>query len=155
MRSVLTNADQDDGRFPDRCVLTGRATNRAIRLRAVPAPVPEALADILGALARSGRRVSLPLDEDALNRYRRRQWLPLGLAGAALGLIGFGVATGSFSWVGLVLVAVATVLQARNRRRHWVQVRAGADGDLIVLRAHDAFDRQARRLYSSALHRRR
>ena len=149
-RSVLKNGDQDNGRLPDRCVVTGRATEQAIRLRAVPAAVPELLADILGAPARVGRHLTLPVDEPALHEYRRRQRLPLGLAGAAFGLIGFGVAAGYFNWVGAVLIVSAVVLQARNRREHWVQVRTGGSpGDeLIVLRAHAAFDQQAQRLYT-------
>lgn len=156
MRSVLTSADQDDGRFPDRCVLTGAATEGAIRLRAVPALVPASLADVVGAPARLGRHVTLPVDEAAMNQYRRRQGVPLGLAGAGLGLIGVGVAAGHVNWVGVVLVVIGLVLQARNRRRHWIQVRAGSGSDdLVVLRGHEAFDRQARQLYRSALDRRR
>jgi len=154
MRSVLLISDQVAGRLPDRCVLTGEPTDSVLRVRSVSDVLPELVVDVVGGPLRLGRPVDLPVAADALSAYRRRQSRWAGVAGAGIGLVAVGILGGALPWVGLLLLAVAVVGSARQRRRHWVQVRQKRDADeLVVLRAHEAFDAQARRLHEEALRR--
>lgn len=147
MRSVLRGAHQDRDVLPDRCVLTGRRTDGAIRVRATSRRVPEVVADVLGPAARTGRRVALPIDGDELRWYRRRQALVamptgIGITFTALGAVPFGLA--------LVVLGIAGSWW--TRRRHWFQVRMADDGrDVVVLRGHALFDQDARRLFTATI----
>lgn len=153
MRSVLRISDQVAGRIPDRCVLTGEATEHVLRVRAVSDALPEPVVDVVGGPLRLGRPVDVPMAPEALSDYRRRQSRWVGVAGAGIGLVVLGVLSGAVPWPGLLLLAVAVAGSARLRARRWIQVRQRRDSDdLVVLRAHPAFDEQARRLYTSRFH---
>ena len=151
---MLLISDQVAGRLPDRCVLTGEPTESVLRVRAVSDALPEVVADVVGGPLRLGRPVDLPVAPEALTAYRRHQARWAGVAGAGIGLVVVGALGGALPWAGLLLLLVAVVGSARLRRRRWVQVRQRRDADeLIVLRTHEAFDQQARRLHEQALRR--
>ncbi len=152
VRSVLRVADQDRGAFPDRCVLTGAPTAGAVRVRAVAGAVPELVGDALGGLVAFGPRISLPVDEQALRSYRRRQAIWLTVVALGAGAVGAGLVRSGATVLGALLVAGGLAGQAWTRRRRWVQVRGWRGSrDIVVLRTNPEFDRQARRLFTASL----
>ncbi len=156
-RSVLRVADQLTGIDPERCVLSGAGTTRAVRLTATQwggarwlLGVP-GFALVVGRLRRHGRcPVALPVSERVWKMWRVRDLSAMSALTAGATFIGIGVVTGA---IGLavfgILVAVAAITH-RTRAHHnfWVTcVLRPEDSTVLVEPTHQRFDEDARMLF--------
>ena len=161
---MLRVADQRAGIAPDRCVVDGVPTERAVRSTAVQVEAAHlwwcALGPLLVPAARvAGRRtepVVLPLSHGAWRRLRRALGTAVVTGGVGLGTIVAGVVEGVplLTACGVLVVVAAWLLRARALRRRWVGLELSADGERIVVTgAHPGFDASARDLFVRSLHR--
>lgn len=160
-RSVLRLKDQEAGRFPDRCVLSGVSTDRAVHVTAVrwnsrrwmlgvPGAVP-----VLSLLpGRTRRRVSLPVSATVWSTWNRRNLSALIVLVFSAGLILASAVrqTGDLLGVGVVLVVVAVAYRTRAQHNFWTTCRLSAGGDQVIVEpTHPEFDRQARQLFTRSV----
>lgn len=162
-RSVLRLADQDAGRFPDRCVLSGVATEHAVRGSAVRWKGPRWLLGVPGAVpllgvlpGRARTTISLPVSTKVWSTWNRRNVAALLMVVFGLGLIVAGAVrqTGILLGVGLVVFAAAGAYRARAHHNFWTSYRLNDTGDAVIVEpTHPDFDRQARQLFERSLRR--
>lgn len=162
-RSVVRLADQNAGRFPDRCVLSGVATDRAVRCSAVRWNGPRWLLGVPGAVpllgtlpGRARATVSLPVSKKVWSIWNRRNVAALLILVFGLGLIVAGAVrqTGILFGVGLVVFFAAAVYRARAHHNFWTSCRLNDTGDSVIVEpTHPDFDRQARQLFERSLRR--
>ena len=161
VRSVLRVSDQEAGRFPDVCVLSGVPTDRAVRLVATRWRGPAWMLGMPG-LRVAGRLaawspalpVALPVTAAVWGIWQRRNIAATSAMVFGLALIGAGI-IGSASAVALLgafVVPVGYVYRTRAHRNFWVTCRLGDAGTTIIVEpTHAAFDAQARRLFVSSI----
>jgi len=162
-RSVLLVEDQQAGRYPDRCVLSGVATDRAVHTTAVTwthaawlLGIP-GLSPLLALRGRSHRfRLALPVTAEVWRRWHRRDLAAWGALAAGLAFVAAGIVRGA-STIGVLggIVAVASAAyRTRSARNYWVTCTLdSARGTITVRPTHTEFDRQARQLFDHALRR--
>ncbi len=149
--------DRRAGRLPQACVLSGVATQNAVRVRAfewrgrrwllcVPGLVP--------VICRLGRRPSvllaLPVSGEVWTRWRRRVLagqaaVSFGVVLIAAAIVGRAAPPGA---LGALVLGLGLVLWARANRNWWVTCRYDpADHTIIVEPTHRNFDDEARALF--------
>lgn len=161
LRSVLLLSDQLAGRFPDRCVLSGERTDRAVRMTAVTWHHRPWLLGIPGLVAllclRGGEhrfRASLPVSANVWRTWRRRELAATCLMAIGLGFalvapvrhaVGLAVAGGAIAVIG-------AVIRTRAAYNYWFTCRLERDRGLIVVApTHEKFDNEARTLFDRSL----
>jgi hypothetical protein len=156
-RSVLRVADQLAGIYPERCVLSGVETTRAVRLTATQwsgarwlLGVP-GFAIVAGRLPGHGRSpVALPVSERIWKMWRARDLAAMSTLAAGVTFVGIGLATGATGLAVFgVLVAIAAIAY-RTRAHHnfWVTcVLRPDDSTGLVEPTHQRFDDEARMLF--------
>lgn len=164
-RSVLLVSDQEAGRFPECCVLSGAPTARAVRVLAVRwrharwlLGIP-GLAPVVAAVGGRRRRyrVALPVSATVWMRWRRRNLTALCVLAAGLAFVAAGIVRGDggIGVLGGIPALVATAYRTRAVHNYWLTCTLDTQRRTIVVRpTHPAFDRQARMLFDRSLHRR-
>jgi hypothetical protein len=160
-RSVLRVADQKAGVFPDRCVLSGAETVRAVRLTATQFGGPRWLLGVPGFAAFVGRLpghercpVALPISDRLWKVWRLRNALAFSALASGLTFLVIGAATGTIPLAifGLVVVVGAAAYRTRANHNYWVTCSLHpANGTIIVEPTHRQFDDAARDLFIRTL----
>lgn len=162
MTSVLLVSDQNSGKFPDRCVLTGEKTKTAVHVWALETTKAQWLIGFLGYLGvvackvagRRVARIAVPITERPWGIWKRRANLSIAAtaAGTGLALAGLLRASIGLAIFGLVIVAAARLLRLRAHQNYWIstELRPQA-GHILVGPTHPDFDRQARMLFEQRL----
>lgn len=160
-RSVLRLADQHAGRFPDRCVLSGVRTDRAVRCTAVAWGGRRWLLGVPAATWIIGHRpgghrelVSLPVTETVWSTWNRRNLLALLLIVFGTGLIAGGVVTGDGGLLatGVAVAALAAAYRTRAHHNYWTTCTLDAGADLVIVDpTRPEFDRQAQGLFTRSI----
>jgi hypothetical protein len=160
-RSVVRLADQDAGRWPNVCVLSGEPTEHAARVTATQwegrrwlLTVPGFPAVVGRLPGRACRRIALPVSAWVWRQWSRRNLAATAVVAAGLGLAAAGVLRPAIGLVvlGALLVAVGTVARARAAHHYWVTCRLRpATATVVVEPTHPAFDAQARALFARSL----
>lgn len=160
-RSVLRLDDQNAGRFPDRCVLSGVSTKRAVRCTAVRWSGPRWLLGVPGAVplvgaipGRSQTTVVLPVSEKVWSSWNHRNVAALLVAVFGLGLLVASAIrrTGGLVGVGLVVLIAAVAYRARAHHNFWTTCRVNDTGDAVIVEpTHPEFDHQAQQLFERSL----
>ena len=161
MRSVLRVSDQEAGRFPDVCVLSGIPTDRATRSVATTWSGPRWMLGMPGFGFMAGvlpghRRytVALPVSGAVWGVWQRRNTgasaaMVFGLVLVAAGIIGSASAVVA---LGVLVAPLAFAYRTRAHRNFWVTCRLGDEGTTIIVEpTHSAFDAQARRIFVSSI----
>ncbi|MEN3273245.1 MAG: hypothetical protein V7636_2006 [Actinomycetota bacterium] len=162
--AVLLVSDLNADRFPTRCVWTGEPTTSATRVWALASRHADRVVALFGvfgvvvwrALGRKARRVPIPVSAAPYGIWRRRAMAWAGLACFGLGFVAVSPFTGGvpLAVFGVVIVIVASLLRARAHSGFWVSAELRPDqGQVVIHRAHPAFDAQARDLFVRNLHR--
>ena len=160
-RSVLRLADQAAGIFPDRCVLSGVGTTRAVRVKATQwagrrwlLGVP-GFATVVGRLPRHGHcSVALPISAAVWKMWRFRDVTAMSALAAGVTFFGIGVATGTPALAALGMLTVVASLTYRTRAHHdyWVTCTLQpANSTIVVEPTHQRFDEAARTLFLRTL----
>ena len=160
-RSVLRVADQVAGIYPERCVLSGIETTRAVRLDATDWGGPRwmlgvpGLAFVVGRLpGRRHCRVALPVSERVWTMWRTRELAAMATLTAGGTFSGIGVATGAagLTVFGLVVVVAAIAYRTRAHHSFWVTCTLRPESaTLIVEPTHQRFDEEARVLFTRTI----
>ena len=160
-RSVLRVADQVAGVFPDRCVLSGVETERAVRLTATQFGGPRWLlgvpgfATVVGCLPGHDRcSVALPVSVRVWKMWRLRSVLALSTLAAGVTFVVIGTATGvvALAVFGLVVVVGAVAYRTRANHNYWVTCTVHPSTATIVIEpTHPRFDDAARDLFIRTL----
>jgi hypothetical protein len=160
-RSVLRVADQLAGVFPDRCVLSGVDTTRAVRLTATQFAGPRWLLGVLGFARVVGwlpghehSAVALPVSVRVWKMWRIRNVMALSTLSVGLTCVAIGVATGTVGLgvFGAVLSVVAIAYHARTTHNYWVTCSLHPSSATIVIEpTHQRFDDAARDLFTRTL----
>jgi hypothetical protein len=156
-RSVLLAADQDAGRLPDRCVLSGVPTNRAVRLLAPAWNGPTWMLGIPGfpLVLRClpgwpSVSVALPMSSHVWTRWRRRTVAAIAAvsAGSTFAAIGVVAHVTGLVVLGALVVIAGVAYRSRAHHDYWVSGRFRPETATIVVEpTHPGFDQQARDLY--------
>jgi hypothetical protein len=157
-RSVLRVADQLAGIYPERCVLSGVETTRAVRLDATQWGGPRwtlgvpGLAFVAGRLPRHGRcAVALPVSERVWKLWRFRALAAMATLTAGATFFGIGVATGAtgLAVFGLVVMIAALAYRTRAHHNFWVTCTLHPEASTIIVEpTHRRFDEEARKLFT-------
>jgi hypothetical protein len=160
-RSVLRVVDQAAGRYPDRCVLSGAETIRAVRLTALQWSGARWLLGVPGFATmlrvlpgRTHHAVALPVSVRVWRMWRWRNLAALSTMSAGATFAGIGLVTGVSGLVvfGLVVLVAAATYRTRAHRDYWVTCRyRPRDATIVVEPTHPRFDEQARDLYVRSL----
>lgn len=160
-RSVLRVADQVAGVFPDRCVLSGVHTTRAVRLTATQFGGPRWLLGVLGFARVVGWlpghehcTVALPVSVRVWKTWRVRNVMALSMLSVGLTCVAIGGATGVVGLVlfGAVSSVAAATYQARTNHNYWVTCSLHPSSATIVIEpTHPRFDDAARDLFTRTL----
>jgi len=160
-RSVLRVADQVAGVFPDRCVLSGVDTERAVRLTATQFGGPRWLlgvpgfATVVGCLPGHGRcPVVLPVSVRVWKMWRLRNVVALSTLAAGVTFVAIGAATGvvALAAFGVVVVIGAVAYRTRANHNYWVTCSLHPSTATIVVEpTHSRFDDAARDLFIRTL----
>jgi hypothetical protein len=160
-RSVLRVADQAAGVFPDRCVLSGVQTERAVRLTATQFDGPRWLLGVLGFAMVVGRLpghercpVALPVSVRVWKMWRSRNVVALSALAAGVTFVVIGTATGAIALAvsGLPIVIGAVAFRARANHNYWVTCSLHpATGTIVIEPTHPRFDDAARDLFTRTL----
>ena len=160
-RSVLRVADQVCGVFPDRCVLSGVDTERAVRLTATHFSGPQWLlgvpgfATVVGCLPGHDRcPVALPVSVRVWKMWRFRNVAALSTLAAGITCSAIGAATGAVALAvfGVVVVIGAVAYRARANHNYWVTCSLHPSTATIVVEpTHPRFDEAARDLFIRTL----
>jgi hypothetical protein len=160
-RSVLRVADQEAGRWPDVCVLSGEATTNAVRVTATQwegrrwlLTVPGFALVVRWLPGHAHRKIALPV-----SAWVWRQWSRRNVAAAAVVTFGLGLAAGGvirtlpvLIVLGALLVVAGAVLRSRAMHEYWVTCRLRpATGIVVVEPTHPVFDAAARELFARSL----
>ncbi len=156
-RSVLRVADQVAGVLPDRCVLSGVETERAVRLTATQFSGPRWLLGVPGFATVVGRLpghdrcpVALPVSVRVWKMWRFRDVAALSMLAAGVTFVAIGVATGAVALAvfGVVAVIGAVAYRARAHHNYWVTCTLHPSTATIVIEpTHPRFDDAARDLF--------
>jgi hypothetical protein len=160
-RSVLRVADQVAGIFPDRCVLSGVETQRAVRLTATQFGGPRwllglpGLATVVGRLPGHDRcPVALPVSVRVWKIWRFRSVAASSTlaAGTTFGVIGAATGAVALAVFGVVVVIGAFAYRARANHNYWVTCSLHPSTATIVVEpTHPRFDDAARVLFTRTL----
>lgn len=160
-RSVLRVADQVAGVFPDRCVLSGVETTRAVRLTATQFGGPRWLLGVLGFARVVGWlpghercTVALPVSVRVWKMWRVRNVVALSTLSAGVTFVAIGGATGAVALgvSGAVISIVAVTYHARANHNYWVTCSLHPSSATIVVEpTHPRFDDAARDLFTRTL----
>lgn len=160
-RSVLRLADQVAGVFPDRCVLSGVDTERAVRLTATQFGGPRWLlgvpgfAPLVDCLPGHGRcPVALPASVRVWKMWRLRNVASASTLAAGVTFVVIGAATGAVALAvfGVVVVIGAVAYRARANYNYWVTCSFHPSTSTIVVEpTHPRFDDAARDLFIRTL----
>ena len=132
-RSVLRVTDQTAGVFPDRCVLSGVETVRAVRVTATQFGGPRWLLGVPGFAAVVGRfpghdrcPVALPISDRVWKIWRLRNSVALSTLAAGVTFVAIGGVTGTVGLAifGLVIVIGAVAYRTRANHNYWVTCTA-------------------------------
>ena len=161
-RSVLRVADQVAGVFPDRCVLSGVETTRAVRLTATQFGGPRWLlgvpgfAMVVGWLPGHQRcTVALPVSVRVWKMWRVRNAVGLSTLSAGVTFVAIAGATGAVNLgvFGLVVSVLAVTYHAKASHDYWVTCSLRPSTATIVVEpTHPRFDEAARNLFIRTLH---
>ena len=157
-RSVLRVADQLAGIYPERCVLSGVETTRAVRLTATRwggarwlLGVP-GFALVAGRLPRHGHcSVALPVSERIWKMWRVRDLAAMSTLTAGATFAGIGVLTGTTGLTVFRLLVMIAALAYRTRAHHnfWVTCTLHPEASTIIVEpTHRRFDEEARKLFT-------
>jgi hypothetical protein len=157
-RSVLRVADQLAGIYPDRCVLSGVETMRAVRLSATQWGGPRWLLGVPGFAVVVGRLpgrrrcpVALPVSERIWKMWRLRDLAAMSTLTAGATFLGIGVATGTagLAVFGLLVAIAATAYRTRAHHNFWVTCTFSPERSTIIVEpTHQRFDDDARMLFT-------
>ena len=160
-RSVLRVADQLAGIYPERCVLSGVETTRAVRLDATQWGGPRwmlgvpGLAFVAGRLPRHERcPVALPISERVWKLWRFRELAAMATLTAGATFFGIGAATGAtgLAVFGLVVMIAALAYRTRAHHNFWVTCTLRPEASTIIVEpTHQRFDEEARKLFTRAV----
>ncbi len=160
-RSVLRVSDQVAGVFPDRCVLSGVETARAVRLTATQFGGPRWLLGIPGFAVLVGLvpghdrcAVALPISDRIWKIWRLRNVVALAALAAGVTFVVIGGATGTVGLAvfGLVIVVGTVAYRARANHNYWVTcIMHPANATILVEPTHRQFDEAARDLFIRTL----
>lgn len=158
-RSVLRIADQNADRFPERCVLSGVTTDRAVHATAVRWNGPRWILGVPGvvpalSLFPGQARVSLPVSAAVWSTWNRRNLAALIVSAFGAGLVLSSAVrqTGDLFGIGLVLMIVAIAYRTRAHRNFWTTCRVTADGQKVIVEpTHPEFDREAHELFTRSI----
>jgi hypothetical protein len=155
--SVLRVADQAAGRFPDRCVLSGVDTQRAVRQRAPQWGWPRWLLGVPGVLValrlapwRAHETVALPVSDRVWRMWRSRDLMSTTVVtgGATFAVVGLATASTQLLVFGIVVVVSGMAYRTRAHRNYWITCRyVPATETIVVAPTHPRFDEQARALF--------
>ncbi len=159
--SVLRIADQQAGRFPDVCVLSGIPTTNAVRVHAVEWRGRSWILGIPGVLSvlklwpgRSSATVALPISATVWRMWSRRNTVAMALMMSGLGFVVVGAvrSRGAIVVIGVVVVVLAFAYRTRAAVNYWVTCRLDPSrGCVTVQPTHRSFDEQARALFIRSL----
>lgn len=157
-RSVLRISDQNAGRFPTCCVLSGVDTERAVRVRAICWDGPRwvlgipAMGLLTGLLSgRSSMSVALPVSETVWSRWNRRNLVASAIIAFSivLGAMSIVKQAGDLFVVGAFAFLAAMAYRTRAARNYWTTCRISRTGETIIVEpTHPDFDRQAQSLFT-------
>jgi len=156
-RSVLRVADQLAGIYPERCVLSGVETTRAVRLTATQwggrrwlLGVPD-FAPIAGRMPGHGHcPVALPVSERIWKMWRARDLAAMSTLAAAVTFVGIGLGTGAtgLAVFGLLVAFAAVAYRTRAHHNFWVTCTLRPENSTILVEpTHQRFDEDARALF--------
>lgn len=157
-RSVLRVADQVAGIYPERCVLSGLETTRAVRLTATRWGGPRWLLGVPGFAFVAGRvpgrgrcSVALPVSERIWKMWRMRDVAAMSTLTAGATFFGIGVATGAtgLAVFGLMVAIGAIAYRTRAHHNFWVTCTLRPENSTIIVEPTNArFDQDARMLFT-------
>jgi hypothetical protein len=160
-QSVLRVADQLAGIYPDRCVLSGVETMRAIRLTATRWGGPRWILGVPGfavvvrRLLRHGHcPVALPVSERVWKRWRIRDLAAMSTLTAGATFFGIGAVTGAagLAVFGLLVAIAATAYRTRAHHNFWVTCTFSPERSTIIVEpTHPRFDDDARMLFTRSV----
>jgi hypothetical protein len=155
--SVLRIADQQAGRFPDVCVLSGVATGNAVRVRAIEWSGPSWILGVPGVATilrlwpgRSSMTVALPVTASVWRMWTHRYTVAMALTMFGLGFVVIGAvrAVGVLVVFGVVVVVSACAYRTRAAVDYWVTCRLDTGRACVTVQpTHRLFDEQARALF--------
>ncbi len=156
-RSVLRVADQLAGIYPERCVLSGVETTRAVRLAATEWGGRRWLLGVPGFALVAGRLpghghcpVALPVSERIWKMWRIRDLAAMSMLTAGATFTGIGVVAGAtgLAVFGLLVAIAAIAYRTRAHHNFWVTCTLRpADSTIAVEPTHQRFDDEARVLF--------
>ena len=156
-RSVLRVADQLAGIYPERCVLSGVETTRAVRLAATEWGGRRWLLGVPGFALVAGRLpgrghcpVALPVSERIWKMWRIRDLGAMSTLTAGATFTGIGVVAGAtgLAVFGLLVTIAAIAYRTRAHHNFWVTcVLRPEDSTVLVEPTHQRFDDEARTLF--------
>lgn len=161
--AVLRVANGSTQSTPSVCVVTGAPTINVVKQRADSLPGSVWLHLLLGStlaqvLARLMRRPSadvvISVSAPAWRAWRSRLAAAVMFATAGVGMIVAGVILGNagWVWVGVLVLLGASIARVRTVLHRWVSLDYRPDSETVrVIRAHSAFDAEARRLFTRHL----
>lgn len=161
-RSVLRLGDQNAGRLPDRCVLSGKPTDSVARVWAVSWRGPTWILQIPGAVALLAlrgsdhrRRVSLPIADDVWHRWHRRNIVSVFGISGGLGFLLVGlVQNPGLAVIGTIVLVVSVAARTRAAHNYWFTCRLNTERGLVTVEpTHADFDAAARELFTRSLRR--
>ena len=139
------------------CVLSGVATENAVRVQAVEWSGRSWILDIPGVVSvlrwwpgRSSETVALPVAATVWRMWNRRNTVAMALMMFGLGFVVIGAlrSRGAVVVIGVFVVVLAFVYRARAVVNYWVTCRLDPSrGCVIVQPTHRSFDTQARALF--------
>ena len=155
--SVLRVADQAAGRLPDRCVLSGVDTQRAVRLGALQWGGPGWVLGVPGVSTvlrlspwRAHQTVALPVSDRVWRMWRCRDLTATMVTTAGATFAGIGLVTSVVQLFvfGSVVVVAGAAYGTRAHRNYWVTCRyVPAKQTILIEPTHHRFDEQARDLF--------
>ena len=162
--AVLLTTDIAADRYPTTCVITGEATARATYVGAIASRHADRIVALFGivgvwawrAVGTGALRVPLPVSAGAYRIWRRRATTWAAVTCFGLGFVAVSPFRGgpSLAAFGVAVVAASTLFRARAHGGFWVSAdRRPAEGQVVIHRAHPAFDAQARDLFVRHLNR--
>ena len=156
-RSVLRVADQLAGIYPQRCVLSGVETTRAVRLTATRWGGPRWLLGVPGFALVAGRLprhghcpLALPVSERVWKMWRIRDLAAMSTLAAGTTFFGIGVVTGAtgLAVFGMLVAIAAIAYRTRAHHNFWVTCTLRPENSTIVVEpTHHRFDEDARTLF--------
>lgn len=162
--AVLLVADLAAGRFPTTCVRTGVPTSRATHVWAIASRRADRTVALFGtlgvwAMRAAGAktlRVPLPVAPGPFGIWHRRAaaWAAAACFGFAFVLVSPFRGGAALAIAGLAIMAAAALARARAHSGFWVSAELRPEkGQVIIRRAHPAFDAEARTLFLRHLNR--